>query len=228
MTAANWFNVRVSRTRRPIGGARSIEQSRRAKSPVARGRQRGGRRGSRRHFRAAEKNWCFLSEAMQSLNLYHLSVLVVPFMLGAVLLWFIIRDSKKFKLNINIEADVLPSIHSNVNGSPFEPTRFQLVWRGTKKFPDDWDRMLLNFINRREQFAMTFQLLGRKLTLIVDSRNHVIGRGESGRLLLTFVDPDPSANFGNRFSDAQIPLPATDTIGEKGNQHSECANDRYC
>src|SRR6266849_4002061 len=128
-------------------------------------------------------------------DLYHLSALVVPFVLGAVLLWFIVRDSKKFKLNVNVEADVLPSINPNVNRSPFEPTRFQIVWRGTEKFPVDWDRVLLNVINRREQFALTFQLLGRKLTLIVDSRNQVVQRGESGRILLTFLDPNPRADF---------------------------------
>jgi hypothetical protein len=53
---------------------------------------------------------------------------------GAVLLWLIVRHSKIFKLNINIELDVLLP-HTNVNGYTKNPVRFQLRWRGAKKIP---------------------------------------------------------------------------------------------
>jgi hypothetical protein len=83
-----------------------------------------------------------------------LSVLIF----GAVAPWYIVRDSKVPRLNINVEPDVLSPACANVDGHSIDPTikpmAFQLVWRGTKKLPLKLDAPPLNTLRRGVQSAI--------------------------------------------------------------------------
>lgn len=121
-----------------------------------------------------------------------------------------------FSLSLNtvalhIDSDVLLSSHGGANRRSENPLRLQLKFGLAKKFPLDWATVLLDSIRRGIQSAVTFQLLGRKLTLIIDSRNQIAERGESARILLAFVDPNASSHLGSRLRDAQIQVPLSDT-----------------
>ena len=134
----------------------------------------------------------------------HLAAFIVIFVFSSVVLWLIFREAEVIKLNINVEPDALLSPHRSINGSTLNSSLFQLVWRGTKEFPTDWDVLLTDFLGRREQFAVAIQLFGRKLTFIVDTRDQIIKRGERGRINLTFVDLETCSDLRDGFGDIKL------------------------
>jgi hypothetical protein len=150
-----------------------------------------------------------------------------------VVLGFVIRDAKVFKLDVNIERDALVSPESGVDCRAFDLSRFQIVWRTvTKKGDLDWHNALTDFINRREQSAFTLKSFGRKLTIIVDGRNQVMDKGIVGTVLISLVDSQASGQFGMGFrnGDSQFlsrdpELPIVDICGDPpGERTDRCKN----
>jgi hypothetical protein len=99
------------------------------------------------------------------------------------------------------------------------PRRKRFVWkqgghgsiaarpRRTESIPNDWDIVLLNAVVGRIQPPMTGQLLGRKLTVIVDGRDDVVeGCEGGGGVDLPFYNSDGGVNYGSGFKKIKIVL----------------------
>lgn len=110
---------------------------------------------------------------------------------------FLVRESKIIKFNVNTEVDGTMVPHGSPERGTYNLAPFQIVWRRPQELPFNWDSALLNFVSRREQRAFTTELLGRKLTCIVDGGHQVVRRGEVGSVLITFVDLHDGADLGS-------------------------------
>src|SRR6266446_1206179 len=122
-------------------------------------------------------------------NSYHLTAVAVVLVVCAVMLWLIFRDAKVFQLNINVDSDSPFARHGAINVLPRDLS-LKLVWRGAKGIPPNWDSVLINNFVGRIHPPMTFELLGRKFTVIVDGRDDVVERMVSESIEWLFCNRD--------------------------------------
>src|SRR5579862_2382711 len=123
------------------------------------------------------------------------------------MLWLIVRESKVVKLNINVDPNVAFTPHCALNCWPFDLTRLKIVRLGAKSIPGDWDSALLNALIGRIHPPITIELLGRKLTMIIDGHGDVVERVvHGGRVDLPRCNPDGSVEYGDGFTKIKIVL----------------------
>ena|ERR1039458_4927 len=97
-----------------------------------------------------------------------LSVLIV-LVAYAILLWRIFARNRVTKFNIHLDRSLtVQELLSDCQPAKF--MRLQLIWRSAEKIPLDWDRAVLRALRTRE-YPITIELLGRKLTFVIDGRN---------------------------------------------------------
>jgi len=155
----------------------------------------------------------------QSLYFHDLALIGVPVVSTAVVVALLVRDARVVKFDVNVEMDAITAPDGFINVSSNEFATFQLIWRGAKKLPVDWDTALLNLVRRRGQLPLTFKLLGRKLTLIVDSRYEVMaGPGVGSGMTAFLVHNDTDYDLGRRSQDGKFVLSSPDSMT---NQHTE-------
>jgi hypothetical protein len=81
--------------------------------------------------------------------------------------------------------------------------RLQLIWRGAKRFPADWDDACRNSLRGR-QLPLTIEIADRKLTVIVDGRNQIEKGGIKRPIVVSLVNRDSCADFGDSFGNSDV------------------------
>jgi hypothetical protein len=162
-------------------------------------------------------------------NPYHVAAIVVILPACGVMLWLIWREAKVFKLNINIDCDIAASRDGSINLGPNKLARFELIWRGTKDIPNDWEFVLLKSLIGRIHPPVTIELLGRKLTMIVDGRNDVMERMVASGIDLPLCKSDGTVDPWSGFKKIKIMLLIRDGELEKarslGNIYAQQADE---
>lgn len=117
---------------------------------------------------------------MSVLNFHHSAAVLVIFVACTVMLWLILRDAKVVKLNINTNSNLVQPILNNGINVGANKLLFSVIWRSAQSVPLNWDVALLDAVVGRIQPPVTAELLGRKVTIIVDGRNHEVERSVVG------------------------------------------------
>ena len=139
-------------------------------------------------------------------NLHHLPTVLVVLIACAVMLWVVLREADIIELNINVDSHFpLSSLNSAVDLGA-NKLLFKLIWRGAKGIPADWDIALVNAVVGRVHPPFTAELLGRKVTIIVDGRDDVMERVVSSGIDLPLYDADGSIDYGSGFTKIKIVL----------------------
>jgi len=133
------------------------------------------------------------------LSLYHLSILVVELVVGGIVLWLLIRHAGVIKFNINLESDGVPfvvSFHGENHGSANNMKGFELIWRGAKKLPRNWQFTLYDAAVRAGQLPLTVEIAGGKLTFVVYASDQIVPRCVGGTINVALLNPKGSADLG--------------------------------
>lgn len=173
---------------------------------------------------------------MSALDFHHAAAVLIIFVACAVMLWLILGDTEVVKLNVNMNSNLVQPILNNGINVGANKLLFCVIWRSAQSVPLNWDVALLDTVVGRIQPPITAELLGRKVTIIVDGRNHEVEGSVVGVQNLPLCKRDDAPNnrrglakikvmllFGD--SEQQMPAALRDVYAEKRSQSSHDTTD---
>jgi hypothetical protein len=139
-------------------------------------------------------------------HFYHPIIALIVFVMCTVMLRMILRQAKVVKLNVNIDSDLMSSFENDGVNVGANKLLLTVVWRGAKGIPLNWDDTFRNAVIGRVHPPFTAELLGRKVTIVVDGRNDEMERSVIGGEGLTGLKEDVYVHNRQCFSKVKVVL----------------------